>query len=242
MTTARLLVTDALSALQATQEGATPNANQEAQGLRVLNRMLDWMNTQRHFIYQVAEQDFAWAGATASRTIGPSGQDFTSVWPNRIEYAAYVDGAGYTRVLSVTEDRGVWEKILNKSLAGEPPEILFFNRAFPNGTLYIWTIPPNAWTLRLSSWQLLTSVALITDTISLPPGYEAFLMWNLTKWLWPSFPNPAVLGIVNEMAVGTGAVLKRYNIPPVPYLNVSEIASMTRASGYDINPDSYRAS
>lgn len=240
-TTPRLLLTDALLNLQAISEGASPSTAQETQGLRVLNRMLDWMNAQKHFIYQVKLEEFAWAGVTASRTISGTTPDFDTTWPNRIEYAAHVDSAGHARPLSVTEDRGVYERILDKSLAAEPPEILFFNRAFPQGTLYIWPVPPSAWTLRLSSWKLLSAVALITDSIDLPPGYEAFLAWNLAKWLWPSFPNPASLGIVNEMAQGTGAILKRYNIPPVPFLSVHEIANLTRTSGYDINPDAYRA-
>lgn len=242
MATGITILDAALQSLQVIIEGATSNTNQRAVGLARLNALLENLNTKRQMVYHILQEDFTWSGGAVSKTIGPTATtpDFITVRPMRIEYAVHRDSANQDTPLAVTEDRTVYERIMDKTLSVEPPSMLFYDQTWPKGTLYIWPIPPSSWTLRLSTWKQLSALATIGDTVDLPPGYQAYLEWNLAKWLWPTYPTDKVLQLINEMARQTEADLKRFNLSPIPHLSVIELGVMTtRGTTYNINTDSY---
>lgn len=219
MATGTTLINGALQALQAISEGGSHNTSQGTFGLSVLNRMLDRMSVERLTVFQVKEEDLSWPGATASRTIGASG-NFNTTWPSRVEAAVYVGSDTYAWPIAVGIDRRQYELVVDKALAGEPPELLFFDRAFPLGTLYIWPIPASAWTLRLSSWARLASIAAVGDTVNLPPGYEDMLVWNLAKALWPTYPTEQTRDFIMSMARESLTSVKSLNGVPVPLMRL----------------------
>ena len=237
MATGTTIIDGALRALGAIAEGVSHNTDQGAYGLSVLNRLIDQMNSKRLFIYQNVSANHTWPAATASRTIGPSTGDFDTTRPQRVVAAKVTVASGDDWPLQVTEDRRVYEGVWDKDQTGSPPTLLFYDNAWPVATLYAWPIDPAGWTLRLSTWALLSEIATVGTTVDLPPAYEDFLVWELARRLWPTYPNQEVLALVVEMARESQAAVKSSNVHPVPVLGVQGVTLTNPRGTYNIYQD-----
>jgi hypothetical protein len=236
MATGTTIIARALKALQVIHEGGAATSAQATYGLEVLNSLIEYSNLNERMIFQIKEEDFTWPGATSSRTIGAAG-NFNTVWPHRIEFVAYRNSDGHDTPLTFTYDRATWESVCDKDAVGEPPEMLFFDRAFPLGILNIWPVPANSWTLRLSSWKMLSAISDASATIALPPGYVPYLEWNLAKWLWPTYPTEQTKEFVMMMANHMEAAVRSNNPKPTRVMRTEVALLSSRRSGYDINID-----
>jgi hypothetical protein len=234
MATGTTIIDAALHALQALQEGASHNTNQGTFALAHLNRMLEAWSIRKSFVYREKEEDLSWPGATTSRTIGTSG-NFNTTRPSRIVSAAYRGSDGYDWPVPVSEERPKYEQIMNKALAGDPPELLYYDRGFPLGVLYVWPVPSASWTLRLSTWEQLSSLATVGATFSMPPGYEEALVWNLAERLWPTYPSEQTRDLVRSMALETRTAIRSYNTFPVPTLRIDP--GLASVGSYNIYQD-----
>lgn len=235
MATGLTILTRAMRMLGQLQQGATPTSAQQAGGLEALNALIETLSIDRTMVYQVVLENFTWPGATASRTMGSSG-NFSTTWPVRVETAYVRDANNIDYPLEITYDRKVWDHAVDKLTQSEIPELLFVDRAYPLATLYLRHIPTAQLTIYLSSWKRLQSFAAIGDTVALPPGYENMLAWNLAEALWAEYPNPEVLAMVTKMALQTRAAVKKLN--PVPMHAQTEVAYAVAQRGrYDITSD-----
>lgn len=235
MATGTSLLERALRMLGAIRQGGTSTTAQKAGGLEALNGMLDSLSIDRTMIYQIVSESFTWPAATASRTIGASG-NFNTQWPARIETAYTRDSSNVDSPLEITYDRSVWDSYAVKSTQTEIPELLFLDRSYPLATIYLRQVPTYQRTLVLSSWKRLQQFATIADTVSLPPGYEDAIVYNLAERLWPEYPNPGVLPTITALALRTRAAVKRAN--PVSTQMRTEIPYAAAQRGrYDIASD-----
>ena len=75
-------------------------------------------------------------------------------------------------------------------------------------------------TLVLDSWKPLSTLAALTTSLSLPPGYERALRYALALELAPEYGRQ-VSEIVMAAAVESKAAIKRMNIAPA-YLQVDD--------------------
>lgn len=234
MATGTTILERSLRMLGVLRVGATSSTAQKASGLEAVNGLLDQLGLERAFVYEIKDESFTWPAATATRTIGASG-DCDTTWPVRIE-TAYVKVDSYDYPLSITYDRRVYDHITDKSTQTQIPSLLFYDRTYPLGALYLRHVPSAELTLYISSWKRLQVFASIGDTVALPPGYEDMLAWNLAECQWPEYPNPNVLAMITRMAAQTRARIKRAN--PVPMNAQTEIAYAVAQRGrYDINSD-----
>jgi len=67
---------------------------------------------------------------------------------------------------------------------------LYCDYLFPNSTVYIWPTPRLSGSLEMWIYAVMTQFASLTDTITLPDGYEAGLRWNLAVNLAPEYGRP----------------------------------------------------
>lgn len=235
MATGTSILERALRMLGQLRQGASSTTDQKASGLEALNGLLETLGLDRCIVYQVVSENFTWPAATASRTIGASG-NFNTVWPVRIETAYVRDANSVDYPLEITYDRKAWDHYVTKSTQTEIPELLFLDRAYPLASIYLRHIPTAEVTLYLSSWKRLQSFSAIGDTVALPPGYENMLAYNLAEALWPEYPNPDVLASITRQALMTRSAVKRAN--PVPMTAQTEIAYAVAQRGrYDITSD-----
>lgn len=185
-----------------------PSDSEASDALDVLNSMLDGWATERLMLYQEQSENFSWPSATTSRTIG-SGGNFNTTRPLKIE-SAFVRNNNIDYTLDIIGPE-VYDSITAKSTQADPPTRLFYDPGFSLGTIYMYGVPIQTWTLFIRSMKQFTQLAL-TDTISLPPGYRRCVEYNLAVEAAPEFgaiPSALVL----SMAASTKRHLKNINQP-----------------------------
>lgn len=168
-----------------------PTAQEAADGLYALNSMLDAWSTERLMVYQIQQTTHSWTASAASKTIG-SGGDFNTARPIRIEPKGnfFRDPSNLDYQVGVYP-RSDYDAIVQKSAGGSIPEFLFFDDGFPTRTLYAYPVPSQTMTLYLSTWKALQQFTALSTEISLPPGYQAAIEYNLGVWIAPEFGSAA---------------------------------------------------
>ncbi len=182
--TALDLIVSAMQTIGVLAQGETPNADESAAVLARLNDLIDTWNTERLYIFTVQSALYALQAAKASYTIGtPGTTDFNATRPVLIESANVVLATSLLREPLDLLNSVQWAAIPEKTIQGLRPLKLYPDMQFPNATLYFWPVPSlaagGASQVELFTWQALTSFALLTTAVSLPPGYQKALRYNL---------------------------------------------------------------
>jgi hypothetical protein len=209
MATYQNLVDGALRICGRLASGASPTSQENTDYLQVLNEMLAGWSARLGPVFSETIESLTWTGGQASRTIGTSG-NFNTARPQQVLAAYYRDSSSIDNpigLISHREYQGIWDK----TEARDNPSYLAYlpTNSSNQGTLFVWPVPASDWTFRLVSLKPLGVVAL-SDTVTLPPGYEEAIRWNLAPRLAPE--NGAGLPpTVFEMATNTLAALISLN-------------------------------
>lgn len=212
MTTAANIINEALMLIGQLAEGEEPSAAGSQSALRRFKSMIETFNNDSLQIYEIQDEVFSLPANQQTRTIG-SGGDFDTAWPIKILDSTFVRAAAVAPnvdfpVVVINNDQ--YSAITVKSITGPYPQYIYYDRAYPLGTLYFWPLATSTVDLHLSTWKPLTDLAGLTTPIVLPPGYEEMLTYNLAVRLAPSYgvePLPGVL----KVAAKTRTSLKRSN-------------------------------
>jgi len=201
-----------------------------------LNYMMAQWAQKRWLVYHLVETSITSTGAQ-SYTIGTGG-DFNIARPDRLEkaYFTLLNPGGQNQVdypLRLLESYEDYSRISLKSLTTWPT-CVFYDSGYPTGNIYFWPIPTSGlYALNILTKVVLPTFVTLEDVISLPPEYEAAILYNLTVRLYTTYPvpqNPAVVALAQEAL----NVLRNSNAQ-VPNLRVPNIA--TSGSGYNIYSD-----
>ena len=218
MTAVRSIITRAVRLLGAVAQGTPLPAGDAADGLTALNSMLEAWNINSLNVYTKNFNVYTLIVGKQTYTIGPTGdiQVAPQLRPTTIDRALL-------RVLStvpnielpikMVEDEE-WSEIAVKTLSSTYPTRMYSTGDFPNMTLYLWPIPSEANQLILWTWNQVLAVADINTDLSLPPGYERAIIYNLAMELSAEYglmPSP----VVSQIAVDSLAQVKRINSIPL---------------------------
>lgn len=235
--TGRDLVSASLRLIGALAPGETLEAQEATDGLAALNRMIGSWSTESLLIFARVRESFAITASVQSYTMGVGG-DFNTSRPQKID-EAYLSVAGSTtveypvRILSLSE----WASIGVKSISSEIVTDLYAEGTYPLETINLYPNPSVANSLVLWSWKPLTSVTTLDTVISLPPGYEEALIYNLAIRLSPEYGRPVVAEVAS-IATDSKAAIKRMNHKP-SYLRVDDVPA-DHGSGFNILTGDYR--
>jgi hypothetical protein len=236
MTTALQLIETSAKKLGALQAGESLSAADAADSLAALNSMLDGWSIDRLLVYEIQQDTHTWPASTTSRSIGTGG-NFNVTRPTKIEKGTFFrDSSNNDYPVIVTMDRVTYDSLTVKSTTGTYPNILFYDPAYPLGLLYVYPTPSVALTLHLNTWQVLQNFASLTTDLSLPPGYQRAIEFNLAVELEPIF-NLKVPDSVVRIAAKSMAALKAINAPTL-IASVSDAAAALGQGGrWDIYSD-----
>lgn len=229
MATALDIIKRSMRIVGALAAGATPTSDEQTDFLATLNTMLDGMNNDGGLIYQIQEQNFALTSGTGSYTIG-SGATFDTTRPVKIERAWTRDSSGADFDLTIIEF-DLWADITSKSAEGDIPEFLYYSPGFANGTIYLNPEPGTGRTLYLNTWKVLASIASTGTTVTLPPGYQEMLEYNLADRIAPEFGTQLTPSAERRRQTLTRAIRKMNSRTPTLS---TQIAAMTARQSYDI--------
>lgn len=239
MATANDIINDALQAAGVIGVGQIPLAENSQLALRQLNRMVGQWNRKRWLVYQLVDTAFTGTGAV-SYTVGTAG-NFAIARPDRIE-AAYVRQVNISAPnqvdypMQILESREDYSRIALKQLSGGPSYYVFYDPAYPTGALYPWPLVSSSYEIHILTKAVLSTLAALATTVSLPPEYEEALQWNLALRLRPLFQLPPD-ETVTAMAAASLATIRGAN---------AQIARLTmpsslRSGAYNIYSDTQGA-
>ena len=207
MATAQTLINSALRKLGVLASGETPDANTSTDALDTLNRMLEGWRLEGLMAYAITTLETAWASGLAYKTIGPSAT-INTTRPVRIDTAVWVDSGGNVYDMDViTPDE--WLHCDPANLSGIPQGV-YYDSTHPQATIRLWPVPDLAGTLKTQVRTPVTAYAL-SDTVSLPPGYERAMVYGLALEIAPEHGMEPPQSIV-ALASDAKADIKRNNI------------------------------
>lgn len=217
---ANQIITRAMQALGILGRTEVPSAGEANDGLTAFNAMLDsWSNGEDLMSYVVLERSTTLQVGVSAYTIGTGGV-INSARPNDI-IQAYVRDAGGNNFLMDVIPRDKWNQIGNRSstITSQIPDTLFYDPQYPLGVINIFPTPLIAYTLFFDTTQDQVDFALLTTSLTAPPGYERAYVLNLALELMAAgFPcmldEKALMRLINN-ASDAKANIKRANIKEV---------------------------
>src|SRR3990167_4987 len=191
--TAQDLIRLSLLEIRAVRAGDSINPTLNADALVVLNEYLDRLNVTPRALYDTTQTTFTMTASLQPHTIGLSANSPTfsvSINPPSPILSANVVLSGNIRCrVNVLNDQE-WDAITAGAAAGQSvtitssiPTDLHYEPTWPNGELFLWPVP-TANKLELRFETLLAALAL-TDTFTLPMGYQQALRLTLAELLAP---------------------------------------------------------
>lgn len=212
----------ALRLLGATGAGETPTDDERSDALISLNGMLDAWRNDRLMAYAMQDETLTLSASDGSYTIGPSG-DLVTTRPVEIAEAYIVQGNITYPVMMV--DEASWAGIVDKTQESDWPTHALYRPAMPNGTLLVYPEPNATRTMKLVTRVVAGPFAAVTTTVTLPPGWEAAIDFNLAIELAPEYeiePSAAVVKRAKETLGG----IKLANAKAQPRLVATELAEV----------------
>lgn len=186
--------------------------------LSKLNRIFDNWNAESQFVYGTNLSDFTLIPNHNPHTIGLAGSDFLVPIgrPSKITEANLIltdVTPNIHRPLNIVDD--AWY-MSNEApdLATQIPYYLYPNYGWPKGQLYFWPVPATAYKVRLNIWIQFIALAL-SDTFSLPPGYEDAITLTLAESLISPFKADASPSLVQAAKTARDRIKSINGIAPV---------------------------
>lgn len=219
-------------------ESETVSAETAANGLLTLNEMLDSWALKRFMVHQIMQQELAWPAATTSRSIGPSGH-FNFSRPIKLETGCFLrDAVDQDYELRVLEDQSAYDRLSLKSTQTQYPSAIFYSPSFPIGQLYLWPTPSVDIRIFINMRLELQRFDSLTEELSLPPGYQQCIRFNLAICLAPEYGGASVPAEVIAIARDSLANMSQINAPKL--VSRCETAFISRGRrDYDIVSGGY---
>lgn len=189
--------------------GATPTSDEQADGLIALNAMVEAWRNDRLMAYALQEESLTLTASSTSRTIGPTG-NLVTTRPVAIE-GAWILESSVTYKVRMLSTREEYSSIPDKTTTSDWPEVAYYEAAMSDGTLYYYPSPNASRTMKLLTRVPVTSFAATSTTVTLPPGWEDALAFNLAVRFAPALQVPASPE-VRAIAIDTLAGIKRANM------------------------------
>jgi len=196
MTTARDIIKRSLQKIGALVKNEEPSADEANDGLNSLNALLDSWGNDSLNIYARTWESFTMTGAS-SYTIGTGG-NFNTVRPSNI-VSAYARSGSIDYQMIVIDDEA-YNSISYKSLDGIP-EFLNYSNSYPLSIIRPYPIGSSSYALYLLTEKPLTSFTTLDTELSMPPGVERALIYNLALELAPEYsqkPDAYIVKIASE--------------------------------------------
>lgn len=207
MTTARSLIEQALKKNNVLGVGQSLNPEDAADGLIVLNNMLDSWSVEGGMVFTESRETFNLTNLKGEYTIGAGG-DFSTVKPYSIQ-AAFVTQSTNDYSLQ-NYDQKQYAQIPSKDTSGIPT-IFYFDNNFPLATVFLYPVPTATPTITIYSTKILNNFANLTTDVSMPAGYDKAIIDNLSIELAPYYEKVSSVDAKEQAKLSKGVVFTSNN-------------------------------
>jgi uncharacterized protein Usg len=219
-----MIITDLLNsvakALGKLRPGGGLCASEMADGLLVVNGLVDLWRTRKAFVGTIRMDLYAFSdkgppdgNQPAVYQIGPTSADWAgSVRPTHIENAniCLTDQSPGVFIPLHIMDADEWAAITLEQMPVSLPTKMYCDYAYPNANLYFWGQPTLPYLLQLFTWQQIDSFPTLETTIAIPPGYYFAFLYTLAELLGPQW-SVQVPEMVTRMAMKSRAAIQGLN-------------------------------
>lgn len=236
MTDVSDLCTDALTRLGVVGGGETPATEDMTLAFNTLNRLNDAWGLEGLLIPYIARTTATITANQTSYSVG-SGGDINIVRPVYVTDIRFIDTSqdpDLEMPLTILTDDD-YARIPQKAQTNTYPSAAYYNPTYASarGTLIPWPIPTST-TLQWAFYSKITVPvwAATTTTVSVPTGYERFIVTNLAAELIPMFVSVPenVAQRVDAQARESKAAVKVANYRPSDL--ISDAAGIGHGGGY----------
>jgi len=112
-------------------------------------------------------------------------------------------------------EQGRYTSVGIKNLPGPWPTILYYNRQWPVGQIFVWKVPQTASEGHLWVDYIFDGFSTLSSSAVLPEGYVRALKWNLACELAPVYGRE-VTADLRRAAMESKAAIKALNMVPTP--------------------------
>lgn len=212
MTTAADQINGALRLIGQLAEGEIASTETYQDALTAMNQMIDSWNTERLTVFTTIDQVLTWPANAASRTLGPTG-NLVGARPVLIDDSTYFKdpSSGISFGIKLINQQQ-YNGIAVKTVTSTYPQVMFVNMTYPDIEMNVYPVPSKALEWHFISVEQLTQPALLSTTLSFPPGYLRCFKYNLACEIAAEFgvePSRTVARI----AMTSKRNLKRINNP-----------------------------
>ena len=205
MATAATIISRAMRLIGQVGSGESPTTAETADGLTALNALLDSWRNKRLMCYAMQEETLTLAASDGSYTIGPSG-DLNTTRPVSIEHA-YIVVSNVTYPVQMVNE-AEWATIPQKTSEADWPDRALYRPTMATGTLLVYPVPNATRTMKLVTRVVLTVFSASSDSVSLPPGWEDAMAFNLAVALAPEFETVASNDVKQQARDSLAAIMK----------------------------------
>jgi hypothetical protein len=113
----------------------------------------------------------------------------------------------------------IWVQVKDRTATSKFAQQLYYDGAYPLGTVWLWPAPVTGSSLELYSLKPLAVFSALSATIDLPPGYEHALRCALASVLAPEYGRalpPEVAAAAAEAKTSIGTLNAQVLGPPLP--------------------------
>lgn len=177
MATALEVIEGALKLIGVLRPGQSSSTAQKAEGVDLLNLMIDQWRTEKLMCPWVVQESFALTSGDNQYSIGAGG-DFNTVRPIQLVDSCFVRVGEIDYPLTIINE-AQYNSITSKNVTGSFPQVIYYEPVFPLGVIRLWPYPGSGNTLFISSSKQLDTFPGTGTTLSVPPGYEMAYRSNL---------------------------------------------------------------
>lgn len=220
--------------------GEIPEAAEAQDALLIFNQMIDLWNIESLMIYTIERLVFPLTSGQQNYTIGPVGANWTAARPTRVE-AANFQLLGVTPVLEIplrilTDQE--YESIRIRGVTSTLSTWLYYDQAYPLGTVFLWPVPTSNDNIVLWVEHQLSSDVTLTTSIALPPGYQQMIVYNLAVQLSAQGMGKPASALVAQLAISSKTQVKSNN-NQAPLIKSDPAIVGTGRIGYNWRDDNY---
>lgn len=213
MTTANQLIERGYQLAGMKDPGQAMSGQDMANGLDILNDMIDGWNTQRLYIVSVGETVVTVSGLPI--TIGP-GQTINVTRPISVENGSFIRLNNVDFPIEwITREE--YNEIAYKQVTSTVTVYGFYDQGLPTGKLYFWPYQTTGAELHLQLQEQLSSFANLTTDYTLAPGYRKAIAYSLAEEFCGGVRQ--VPPKVEQIAASARKAIRRTNVD-VPQLDV----------------------
>lgn len=199
------LIKTSMRLIGAIATGETPSADEAADGLRALNDVLERWSIESLAVYGNLPEVYATVAGQSLYSYGPGG-NWDAPRPAFISNLyTTVDGMDYPAQEWALEE---YNAVALKSQRQPIVERWVFVNDAPLAQVILWPTPSRSTPITLDTPRILTQVAAISTTMTLPPGYASALQYAVAEELAPQYGSPID---VSARARAAKALIKRAN-------------------------------